>query len=461
MSEGFYRAFEDLHRGSRKLIKERQRVYAPFINPLQAHYGHAPAIDLGCGRGEWLELLTEAGFDAQGVDLDDGMLQECRTRGLKVTTGDAIAALRALPDSSQAVVSGFHLVEHIPFDMVQELVAQALRVLMPAGVLILETPNPENIVVGTANFYLDPTHRQPIPPLLLSFVPQYAGFERVKVLRLQGPVDMRTNPVLTIHDVLAGVSPDYAVVAQKAVPAALFRSVSAAFDVEYGVTLDMLSGGYDQQVNLKIQKAEIAALQAHEKIQQSEIRLAAAIDRAMETATQARHQADVALQNADNATARADIAIARADNATARAQFAEDALNAIYHSTSWNVTAPLRWVGHQHKLLRERGVSGRLRDLCKKIARPILARGIAYFDARPALRARHSGVGGKVRLYDRLRNTYLRIAIDDRAPSATSDTMVSEDSGYAPELTCTQPGAHAKAIYTELKSALEQSGRGD
>ena len=439
MSDGFYRAFEDLHRGSRELIKGRQRVYAPFIVPLQKQYGHVPAIDLGCGRGEWLELLTEAGFDAQGVDLDDGMLEECRTRGLNVTTGDAIAALRALPDSSQAVVSGFHLVEHIPFDMVQELVAQALRVLKPAGVLILETPNPENIVVGTANFYLDPTHRQPIPPLLLSFVPQYAGFERVKVLRLQGPVDMRTNPVLTIHDVLAGVSPDYAVVAQKAAPPDLIQAVSAAFGVEYGVTLDVLSGGYDQQVNVKIQHAELTGLQAHEKIQQSETRLSEGLDRVMATAMQA---------------------IAKADHATSRAEFAENALHAIYHSTSWNVTAPLRWVGDQRKLLRERGLSGRLRDLGKKIARPILARGIAYFDARPALRARHSGVGGKAGLYDRLRNTYLRIAIDD-SPLSNQDTMVSEDSGYAPELTCTQPGSHAKAIYAELKAALEPSGRVD
>ena len=445
MSDGFYRAFEDLHRGSRELIKGRQRVYAPFIVPLQKQYGHVPAIDLGCGRGEWLELLTETGFDAQGVDLDDGMLEDCRTRGLKVTTGDAIAALRALPDSSQAVVSGFHLVEHIPFDMVQELVAQALRVLKPAGVLILETPNPENIVVGTANFYLDPTHRQPIPPLLLSFVPQYAGFERVKVLRLQGPVDMRTNPVLTIHDVLAGVSPDYAVVAQKAAPAELIQAVSAAFGVEYGVTLDVLSGGYDQQVNVKIQHAELTGLQAHEKIQQSEERLLEGLNRLSE--------------GLEHAMATAVQAIAKADHATSRAEFAENALHAIYHSTSWNVTAPLRWVGDQRKLLRERGLGGRLRDLAKKIARPILARGIAYFDARPALRARHSGVGGRPGLYDRLRNTYLRIAIDDH-PISDQDTMVSEDSGYAPELTCTQPSAHAKAIYTELKAASEQSGRG-
>ena len=74
MIDGFYRAFEDKHRGSRALIKERQRVYLPLIQPLVTLYPDAAALDLGCGRGEWLELLVETGFKAQGIDLDDGML---------------------------------------------------------------------------------------------------------------------------------------------------------------------------------------------------------------------------------------------------------------------------------------------------------------------------------------------------------------------------------------------------
>ena len=72
MSDGFYRAFEDKHRGTLALIKERQSIYLPLIRPLLEIYPRAPAIDLGCGRGEWLELLTETGFDALGIDLDDG-----------------------------------------------------------------------------------------------------------------------------------------------------------------------------------------------------------------------------------------------------------------------------------------------------------------------------------------------------------------------------------------------------
>ena len=162
MSNSFYRALEERFRENRELIKSSLRVYLPFIEPLAKVYKDAAAIDLGCGRGEWLELLTAAGFQAHGVDLDDGMLEACRERGLNVQTQDVIIALKALPDASHAIVSGFHIVEHIPFSDLQILVQEALRVLQPGGLLIMETPNPENILVGTTNFYLDPTHQRPI-----------------------------------------------------------------------------------------------------------------------------------------------------------------------------------------------------------------------------------------------------------------------------------------------------------
>lgn len=164
MSSDFYRTFEEKFRGPRELVKSRLRVYLPFLRPLRGSFSTALAVDLGCGRGEWLELLYEQGFEAEGVDLDDGMLAACRDLGLKVQTGDALGYLTALPDDSQAIVSGFHLVEHIPFQVLLQLVAEALRVLKPGGLLILETPNPENIIVGATNFYIDPTHHRPIPP---------------------------------------------------------------------------------------------------------------------------------------------------------------------------------------------------------------------------------------------------------------------------------------------------------
>ena len=92
MTTQFYRAFEDRYRGSREVIKSRLRTYQPFLGALLARYPGAPALDLGCGRGEWLELLTEQGFRARGVDLDAGMLAACLERGLDASHADALAA---------------------------------------------------------------------------------------------------------------------------------------------------------------------------------------------------------------------------------------------------------------------------------------------------------------------------------------------------------------------------------
>lgn len=163
MSSGFYRAFEDRHRGSRELILGRLEVYLPFIETLKAWHTPCTALDLGCGRGEWLQLLQNNGVQARGVDLDEGMLQACHELNLQAEQGDAIAALQALPDNSLSVVSGFHIVEHIEFSQVQQIAEEALRVLKPGGLLILETPNAENLVVGTHNFYLGNPHQAGAP----------------------------------------------------------------------------------------------------------------------------------------------------------------------------------------------------------------------------------------------------------------------------------------------------------
>ena len=213
MSDDFYRAFEERYRGPRGLIKQRLRVYLPFVEPLKAIDPDAVAVDLGCGRGEWLELMRDIGVIARGVDLDAGMLAACREEALSAEEGEALAYLRQLPDGSVSIVSAFHVAEHIPFADLQALVQDALRVLRPGGLLILETPNPENIVVGTSSFYFDPSHVRPLPPQLLSFLPEHYGFARTAVLRLQEPP--LTTGTVRLWDVLSGASPDFAVVAQK------------------------------------------------------------------------------------------------------------------------------------------------------------------------------------------------------------------------------------------------------
>jgi O-antigen chain-terminating methyltransferase len=185
-NENFYRAFEDRYRGSRELIKSRLEVYLPFLDALKnASFRTCIGLDIGCGRGEWIELLTENGFKMRGIDLDQGMLSACQERGFDVFFGDGIEHLSKLSSDSLDIISAFHVVEHVTFDQLQKLISESLRVLRPGGLLILETPNPENLVVASANFYLDPTHIKPIPPSLLSFVTEFTGFKRNKVVRLR------------------------------------------------------------------------------------------------------------------------------------------------------------------------------------------------------------------------------------------------------------------------------------
>jgi len=249
----FYRAFEDRHRGSRDLIKSRLRAYLPFVTPLLTLYGEGAVLDMGCGRGEWLELMGEAGFAAHGVDLDVGMLAACQGLGLSVEQGDALEALQRLPDTSQCVVSGFHIAEHVAFEVLQKMVMEALRVLKPAGLLILETPNAENLVVGASSFYLDPTHQRPLPPLLLSFLTEYAGFSRTKILRLQESPELAAHSTrVTLLQVLTGVSPDYAFVAQKEAAAKKLARFDNPFALEYGLTLEALAVRYEASLRAEI-----------------------------------------------------------------------------------------------------------------------------------------------------------------------------------------------------------------
>ena len=259
-SIGLYKAFEDLHRGSHELIKSRLEVYLPFVEVIKSIYPPSPAsstanegievLDLGCGRGEWLELLKEQRVSAEGIDLDDDMLSACRARGLKVATGDAVAYLQSLPNNSRSLISGFHIAEHLSLDDLKILVEESLRVLRPAGLLILEAPNTENLVVGTSSFYLDPTHQRPLPSQLLTFLTDYFGFARSKLLRLQEPALLRDEltPV-SLFNVLSAVSPDYAVIAQKQGDANVLARFDTLFNQDYGLSLAILASRYQAHLN--------------------------------------------------------------------------------------------------------------------------------------------------------------------------------------------------------------------
>ncbi|MBV9276666.1 MAG: class I SAM-dependent methyltransferase [Candidatus Eremiobacteraeota bacterium] len=182
----FYLAFEDRFRGSAEDIAQRLSVYLPYLSPIPE--AQKPIVDIGCGRGEWLELLKANGYAALGVDMDSAMIAHCRKSGLDVVEGDALDYLRSLEPDSVRGVSAFHLVEHVPFAVTLELLREIRRVLTAGGMAIIETPNPHNILVGACHFYNDPTHLRPIPSPLLSFAAEYCGLSSPQVLFLH-PAD--------------------------------------------------------------------------------------------------------------------------------------------------------------------------------------------------------------------------------------------------------------------------------
>ncbi|MDF3092555.1 methyltransferase type 11 [Burkholderia sp. AU18528] len=466
--DSFYRAFEDQHRGSRELIKSRLAKYRPFIAPLATLYPGGKAFDLGCGRGEWLELMGESGFAAIGVDLDGDMLEACRERGLSVFQGDAIEYLAALDANSHALVSAFHVVEHVSFEQVRRIVSEALRVLKPGGLLILETPNPENIVVAGCNFYLDPSHVRPIPSELLSFVGEYAGFARVKRIRLQeSPALQEEGARAHLMDVLGGVSPDYAIVAQKSCGEADAAFFDAAFDADYGLSLAELAARFEAGAarahehaaeQIEQTRSEIGRLhqqtqseigRLHQQTQseigrlhqqtQSEIeRLHGELGLTREEVDGTRRELMRAVD--ELAQIRSDLGRVRGDLAQVTgelrrvqddAQHAAERLQAVYGSTSWRVTAPMR-----SAVTFARGAKA----TCKSGVRRVLFRSVAYVNRNPrlrrlAVRALGAMPGVKQRL--------VRIIVG--APAQSMQRKPIDDDGLTPR---------AREAYMALKSAF-------
>jgi O-antigen chain-terminating methyltransferase len=187
--DAFYVSFEERFRGSRELIHKRLKVYLPLLKESQIEPSDSLIVDLACGRGEWLELLRENGYKAIGVDLNKVVIEQCQTRGLDVIQGDIIDYLKSVPDGSVAVVTGFHIIEHLPFETLIKLLDETLRVLRHGGLAIFETPNPSNVLVGSCYFYTDPTHRNPLPSSMTQFLAEYSGFSQVRVLNLNPSIE--------------------------------------------------------------------------------------------------------------------------------------------------------------------------------------------------------------------------------------------------------------------------------
>jgi len=175
-----YFAFESRMRGPRELIRERQREYVDdFRNA-------APVLDVGCGRGEFLALLGEAGIEAKGVDLDPDMAAFCREQGLDVHEGDALGYLNDLPEESLGGIFAAQFVEHLKPGPLTAFIGLAASRLRSGGVMVLETINPLSLF-ALRNYFADLTHAQPLIPDTLSLLVKEAGFDRAEVRFLNEP----------------------------------------------------------------------------------------------------------------------------------------------------------------------------------------------------------------------------------------------------------------------------------
>ena len=216
--DAFYVAFTDRFRGSRSDIKGRLRVYLPRLRAAQSGTAERPILDLGAGRGEFLELMVEERLVASGVDSNAAMAALCRRAGLECTECDALAYLAACPAGSLGAVTGFHIIEHVAFPYLVSLLDEARRALAPGGLLLLETPNPANILTASRYFYLDPTHRHPLPAEMMAMLVEARGFPQPNIMELHPMSDRFPGTDRALADALDRLfhgPQDYALVARK------------------------------------------------------------------------------------------------------------------------------------------------------------------------------------------------------------------------------------------------------
>lgn len=187
--DDFYLQFENRFRGDQATIKERQKLYLPYIKAAHSVVDDITSVlDIGCGRGEFLELIQDIGLTPIGLDLNLSMVDEIIKKGMQATQMDAYDFLLTQKSNSLLAVTGFQIVEHIPFNELVRILTECFRVLAPGGIIIFETPNPENLVVSGHTFRYDPSHLNPLPPNLLSFVVETRGFDKIEIVRLH-PVE--------------------------------------------------------------------------------------------------------------------------------------------------------------------------------------------------------------------------------------------------------------------------------
>jgi O-antigen chain-terminating methyltransferase len=190
-----YGRFAERFRGNEEYVRRNVRFYEPFFA------GRENVLDIGCGRGEFLELMRESGVRAKGIDLSEESVALCRHKGLDVEIADLFTYLANQPEGAFDGIFSSQVVEHLDPRVLPEMIRLCGSRLRPGGVMAIETPNPECLAIFATHFYLDPTHTRPVPHPLLAFYMEESGFGRIEVHKL--------SPALESMPELASLPEDF------------------------------------------------------------------------------------------------------------------------------------------------------------------------------------------------------------------------------------------------------------
>ena len=212
----FYKLFEDKFRGSEDMIRQRVSEYKPYFDNLDRRLKNLPIIDIGCGRGEFLGFAKSQGLKAVGIDLNYEMIERSKSLGYNAIQSDALEYISNQKDSSIAVVTGFHIVEHIPLNVLIKLFEECYRAIKTGGFVLFETPNPRNIIVGSNTFYIDPSHMKPIPQEFLAFALESVGF-KTTIIDSHPARELIQNDNIELEKIMKSFygPQDYAILAKK------------------------------------------------------------------------------------------------------------------------------------------------------------------------------------------------------------------------------------------------------
>lgn len=170
-----YTGFENRFRGTEEEVKKQQGIYIPYFK------NRGKVLDLGCGRGEFIELLSENGIEAAGVDINGQMVDICRDKGFNCTKGDILEKLAEFEDGTLGGIFSSQVIEHLPPSYLARMVELAYFKLASSGCLVLETINPTSVFSLVQIYFLDISHQKPIHPQMLKYLLESAGFDEVEI----------------------------------------------------------------------------------------------------------------------------------------------------------------------------------------------------------------------------------------------------------------------------------------